>query len=169
MIVSLNFRQAFYAAETGRYPISLITIEHEDLTEIIRISSDPTQRLVDLTTPTDVVYGTISRGETFIFYPVRLRLPNDTEDGLGDLSIEIDNVHRQFTEIIRTLTSPPTFKVEIVIDNALDVVEAQWPDFELVDVKYDATLITGTLKLETYEKEPFPSGMFTPTYFPGLF
>jgi hypothetical protein len=124
---------------------------------------------VDLTTPTDVVYGTISRGETFIFYPVRLRLPNDTEDGLGDLSIEIDNVHRQFTEIIRTLTSPPTFKVEIVIDNALDVVEAQWPDFELVDVKYDATLITGTLKLETYEKEPFPSGMFTPTYFPGLF
>lgn len=169
MIVSLNFRQALYAPETGRYPISLITIEHEELTEPIKISSDPTQRLVDLTTPLDVVYGTVSRGETFIFYPVRLRLPNDTEDGVGDISIEIDNVHRQFTETIRSITSPPTFKVEIVIDNALDVVEAQWPDFELVDVKYDATLITGTLKLETYEKEPFPSGMFTPTYFPGLF
>ena len=73
--VSLNFREAAYAAETGRVLIALMTIDHADLAEPIRISTDPTQRLEDLTTDEEVVYGTESRGETFLFCPVRIKLP----------------------------------------------------------------------------------------------
>lgn len=167
--VSLNFRQEAYAAETGRVLIALITLDHADLTTPIRISTDPTQRLTEYTTDADIVYGTVSRGNTFIFLPVRLKLPDDTDAGPGEMTIEIDNVHRDYTATIRSIYSPVTVTVELVMDNTLDTVEAQWPEFLLTDIEYDASVITGTMKMETLEREPFPAGTFAPSYFPGLF
>ena len=169
MEVSLQFRQQAYAAETGRVLICLITIDHDDLTDPIRISTDPTARIEAYTTDAEVVYGTVSRGETFLFLPVRLKLPDDTDAGPGEMTLEIDNVHRQYTETIRAIFSPPTVTVELVMDNTLDTVEAQWPEFLLTNIHYDASVISGTLKLETLEREPFPSGTFTPSGFPALF
>lgn len=167
--VSLNFRQAAYASETGRVIIALITIDHDDLPTPIRISTDPTQRIEGLSTATDLVYGTVSRGETYVFLPVRLRLPNDTDTGPGELTIEFDNVHRAYTETIRSIFTPPTVNVELVLDNALDTVEMQWPEFLMTNIKYDATTISATMVMETLQTEPFPSGTFTPSSFPGLF
>lgn len=169
MSVSLNFRQSAYASETGRVLIALLTLDHEDLAEPIRISSDPTQRITELTTDSDVVYGTVSRGDTFIFLPMKIKLPSDTEEGPGELSIEIDNVHRTYTETIRSIFTPVSVKLEIVMDNALDTVEVSWPEFLLTNIKYNATTISATMKLETLEREPFPAGTFTPGQFPGLF
>lgn len=169
--LSLNARTAIYAPETSVFPIHLITLEHSSLAEDILISTDPTQRLTGegYTDDEQVVYGTISRGMTFIFLPVRITLPDDTEDGPGDIGLEIDNIHQAYIAAIRALTSPPTIKVETVMSNALDTVEAQWAEFDLVSVKYDATLITGSARWETMMTEPCPSLAFTPGYFPGLF
>lgn len=167
--VSLNFRQSAYAAETGRVLIALMTITHDSLAVPIYISSDPTQRLTEYTTDAEVIYGTVSRGINFIFLPVRIKLPDDSVDGPGEMTLEIDNVHRQYTETIRSISSPPKFNVELVMDDAPDVVDASWPEFLMTNVRYDASLITATLKLEMLEREPFPSGSFSPSYFPGLF
>lgn len=167
--LSLNFRQAAYAQETGRVIIALITLEHDGLSDPIRISSDPTQRLPAYTTDEDVVYGTVSRGNNYLFLPMRLSFPDDKEEGPGEMKIEIDNVHRTYVEAIRSIATPPTVTVEVVVDNALDTVELQWPEFLLTNIEYDATMIKGTLRMETLESEPFPSGSFSPSYFPGLF
>jgi hypothetical protein len=169
--VSLNFRQAAYASETERYLIALITISHADLTSDILLSTDPTQRLIGegYTSDTEVVYGTVSRGENYIFYPVRLSLPDDTDEGPGSMTIEIDNIHRTLVETIRSIFTPAEMTVELVLDNALDTVEAQWPAFQLTNIKYDANVITGTLSLELEDREPFPAGSFSPSYFRGLF
>ena len=171
MTISVGFRQAAYDPETGRFPIALITIDHDDLTTPIRISTDPTQRLTGegYTTDTEVVYGTVSRGETFVFFPVRLKLPDDTDEGPGEMQIEIDNIHRELVATIRSIFTPAEMTVELVLDNALDTVEAQWPAFQLTNLKYDANVITGTLSLELEDREPFPAGSFTPSYFAGLF
>ncbi len=167
--ISLNFREAAFAPETGRVPIALITLSHSDLTDDIRISTDPTQELTEFTTDTEKVYGTISSGKTYIFLPVRIKLPDETDEGPGEMQIEIDNVHRAYTETIRSVFTPVTCQIDLVMDNALDTIDASWPEFKLVNIKYNATTITGTLKLETLEAEPFPAGAFTPSYFPGLF
>lgn len=167
--VSLNFRQAAYGSETGRVLIALMTLTHDDLADPILLSTDPTQRLEEYTTDTEVVYGTVSRGDNYIFLPMRLKLPSDTDEGPGEMTLEIDNVHRQYTETIRSIITPVTLKTELVLDNTPDVVEAQWPGFLLTNIKYNSSVITGTLKLETLEKEPFPAGTFCPSYFPGLF
>jgi hypothetical protein len=169
MTTSVDFRTAAFSAETGRCIIALITLTHADLADPILISTDPTQRIPALTTATDVVYGTISRGETYIFLPLRIKLPSDTDEGPGDMTIEFDNVHREYTAAIRSIFTPVAVNVELVLDNALDTVEAQWPEFLLTNIRYDAATISGTLKLETLEREPFPAGSFTPSAFPGLF
>jgi len=167
--VSLNFKDAAFSQETGRVPIALITLDHADLVSPIRISTDPTQELTELTTDTQKVYGTISNGKTYIFLPVRIKLPDDTDEGPGEMQLEVDNVHRAYTETIRSIYTPATCQVDIVMDNALDTIDASWPEFQMTNISYNATTITGTLKLETLETEPFPAGGFTPSYFPGLF
>ena len=171
MSVSLDFRKAVYSQETERFLIALITISHADLTDDILISTDPTGRLTGTgyTDDTDVVYGTVSRGENYIFYPVRLSLPDDTDEGPGSMSIEVDNIHRTLMEAVRSIFTPAEMTIELVLDNALDTVEAQWPAFQLTNIKYDSNIITGTLNLELEDKEPFPAGSFTPGYFAGLF
>jgi len=167
--VSLNFKEAAFAQETGRVPIALITLSHPDLTDDIRISTDPTQELTELTTVTEKVYGTVSNSKIYVFLPVRIKLPDDTEQGPGTMTLEIDNVHRAYTETIRSVNTPVTCQVDIVMDNALNTIDASWPEFKLTNISYNATTITGTLKLETLETEPYPAGCFTPSYFPGLF
>jgi len=169
MTVSADFRQAAYAAETGRVVIALLTLTHEDLAVPIRISSDPTQRIESLSSVTEIVYGTVSRGQTYVFLPLEIKLPSDTDEGPGEMTISFDNVHRAYTQPIREIFTPVSVNVEIVLDNALDTVEAQWPEFLLTNIRYDAATISGTLKLETLEREPFPAGSFTPSQFPGLF
>lgn len=167
MTLSLNFRRAAYAAETGRVVIPLITITHDDLSDPIRISGDPTERL---STPVnDIVYGTVSRGNNYIYLPARLVFSSDTPSGPGEMTIEIDNIHRAYTEFLRSISSPASFLVELVLDDDRDTVEREWPEFLLTLVNYDIMTIRGTLSLETLTREAFPSGSFSPTCFPGLF
>ena len=166
--VSLNFKDAAFAQETGRCPIALITLSHEDLADDVRISTDPTQELTELTTDMDKFYGTISDGDTYVYLPVRLKLPDDTDEGSGQMQIEFDNVLQALTGV-RSIFTPVTCKVDIVMDNALDTIDASWPEFQLINVKYNATTLSGTLQLETLESEPYPAGEFVPSYFPGLF
>lgn len=166
---SLNFRAAAFAQETGRIPIALITLSHPSLEDDIRISTDPTQRIEEFTTDLDVVYGTISNGLTYLFLPVRIKLPDETEDGPGDMTLEIDNIHRAYIEAIRSVFTPITCQVDIVMDNALDTIDASWPEFNLTQIKYNDTLITGTLTIETLVTEPYPAHSFVPSYFPGVF
>lgn len=166
---SLNFREAAYAQETGRVLIALITLSHIDLIDDIRISTDPTQELTEFTTDTQKVYGTISNSKTYIFLPVRIKLPDDTDEGPGEMQLEIDNVHRAYTKTIRSVQTPVICRVDLVLDNALNTIEGSWPEFKLTNITYNATTITGTLRLETLETEPYPAGAQTPSYFKGLF
>ena len=167
MSISLNFREAAYACETGRVPILLITFNHADMPAPIRISTDPTQRILE--TDTVIAYGTISRGNIFSFLPVRIKLPDDTDAGPGEMQLELDNVDRTLTETIREIFSPISVKVEVVMDNALDTVDLEWPEYMLTNIQYNATTITGTMTLENLLREPFPGLMFTPSTAPGVF
>lgn len=167
MSVSATFRQAAYGQETGRTIIALITIEHDSLLEPIRICTNPTQRIAEY--DSDIVYGTVSDGDNYIFLPVRLQIPSDTDEGPGNMIIEFDNIHRDYTEAIRSIFTPPTVTVELVLDSTPDTVEVSWPEFLLTDITYNALTIQGTLALEVLDREPFPAGTFNPTSFPGLF
>ncbi|CAB4195922.1 hypothetical protein UFOVP1299_43 [uncultured Caudovirales phage] len=165
--LSSEMLRGVFAQETGICPVFLITLAHSTLSSDIFISSDPTVRLSE--TALDVVYGTVSRGKEYLFYPFRLTLPSDEDSGPQPMNLEIDNVSLALMKIIRTITTPPTLTVEIVLSSSPDTVELTWPEYLLSNIKYDVNTITGTLVLETLTREPFPALAFTPGYFPALF
>lgn len=159
--------KALYAEETGDFPILLITITAATLSTPIRVSSDPTQRLIE--TDQNIIYGTMSRSNSFYYVPFSIALPTDMADAAAQTTITIDNVGRDLISAVRSLQSPPDVTMELVMASAPDTVEATYPQFKLSKIGYDVMSITGTLTVDMLVTEPFPAGNFNPSQFPGLF
>jgi len=70
---------------------------------------------------------------------------------------------------VRSLSSAPSVLIEIVRVETPDVIEAQFQDFRLTNVTYDSQVVEGNLSIEDFTMEPFPSAVFAPGNFPGLF
>lgn len=147
--------QALYAAETGEAFLVLLTLDHPDLAQPIRVTSD--------------AVDTVSNGETYIAFPFELRLPED-DDGLSPRArLRIDNIDRQIVEAVRSISGAATVDISIVRAADPDTVEASFPDFRLENVSYDALVVEGVLTLEDFAAEPYPAHVFSPAEFPGVF
>ena len=155
MAVSDAFKAAVFAQETGEAFLTLLTIDHDDLADPIRLSSDG----VDTT----------SNGETFVAFPFRFVAPPMAPDKDPFARLEVDNVSREIIEAVRGLSSAPTIDVDMVRASDPDTVEASFPQFLLNDITYDRTVVSGTLVVEILSAEPFPAHAFMPSGFPGLF
>ena len=152
---SLTFRQAIHAQETSEAFLVLIEIDHDSLSEPIRLSSD--------------AVNTVSNGNTYVAYPFDLVLPDDPEEGVSKGRLIIDNVHRDIIQFVRNLPSAPKVTIRIVLASNPDVIEAEFPNFELVNIQYDALTVSGDLSIRSFMSEPYPGDSFTPSLFPGLF
>jgi len=152
---SLTFREAINAQETDEAFLILLEIDHDELSEPIRVTSDGV--------------NTVSNGETYIAYPFDLSLPDDPEQGVSVAQLTIDNVHRVIVESLRAISTAPKVTIRVVLGSNPDVVEAEFPNFELQQVQYDAMTVTGQLTLRTFFQEPYPGDAFLPSTFPGVF
>ena len=153
--ISASSRQALYAPESGEAFLVLLTLSHTSLPQPIRVTSD--------------AVTTTSRGNSFMPFPFDLVLPDDQENRSPRARLVIDNVDRQIVQAVRSLSTAPTALIEIVRAASPDTVEAQFVDFKLTNVTYDALRVEGDLTLEDFTAEPFPSAIFSPSLFPGLF
>jgi hypothetical protein len=163
--VSMTMRQAMNAEETGEVPIVLLTIDHPDLDEPNLISSDPTTRL----TIDPLVYGTVSRGENYLFLPFSVVLPDDKDDSPPQARITIENIDRRLIPLLRSTSLPASVTMEVVLASSPDIVEILLPELDLVSADYDAETITITLAQNALQTEPYPVDLITPSNFPGLF
>ncbi len=152
---STLFRNAINAPETGEAFIFLLTIDHSTLSSPFRFCSNG----IDMT----------SRGETYYAYPFQIRLPQDNTDRIPTITLVIDNIHRDIVSTIRTITTPPTVTVEVVLESTPDTIEALFPEFILRNTTYNRITIEGTLQVELLEAEPFPGESYNTVNFPGLF
>ena len=148
-------RQSVYAAETGEAFIILLTLSHASLAIPIRVTSD--------------AVVTTSRGNSFIPFPFDLILPDDQDNRSPRARLVIDNVDRQIVQAVRSLSSAATVLIEIIRAASPDTVEAQFVDFKLTNVSYNAMRVEGNLTIEDFTSEPFPAASFSPSLFPGLF
>lgn len=148
-------RQALYAPETGEVFLVLLTVSHASLAAPIRITSDSAV--------------TVSRGNSFIPFPFDLVLPDDLEGRAPRARLVIDNIDRQIVSAVRGLSSAASVLIEIIRAADPDTVEAQFVDFKLTNVSYDAQKVEGDLTIEDFTAEPFPAAIFSPSLFPGLF
>ena len=146
--------RAHTAQETGEAFLMLVTIAHSDFAETLYFVNDT----VDL----------VSRGNTYRGWPFQVTLPEEREDSLPTVQLQIDNVDRQIMQGIRALTTAPMVTLEVVLALSPDTVEAGPFHFTLRGVDYTALVITGTLAPEDILNEPFMQYSFTPEWFAGL-
>jgi hypothetical protein len=152
---SLTFREAVYGQEAGEAFIILLELSNPGLSQPIRVSSDS----VDTT----------HNGNTYVAFPFDIALPDDTDEGPPTTRLTIDNVSREIVQAVRSVSTAVDVDIKIVLGSDPDKVEAEFPDFQLRDVRYNVLTVEGQLNIESFAQEPFPAGKFDPARFPGLF
>ncbi len=153
--LSLAARRAVSAQETDEAFLLLLSLDHEDLAEPIRVVNN-TQ---------DVA----SRGDTYIAYPFEIALPDEDPDSVARVTLRIDNVDREIVKNLRAISSPLSVGLEVIMAASPDTVEAGPFNMTLVSAEYDALTVTGELAFEDVLNEPFPGHGYVPSEYPGLF
>jgi len=153
--ISALARQSLFASETDDAFLILLTLSHPDMAAPIRVTSDAAE--------------TESNGHIFTPFPFTLTLPDDIDAQSCRAQLTIDNVDRQIVLAVRSLSGAVSALIQIVRAAAPDVIEAQFPDFKLANLSYDAWRVSGDLTVEDFTAEPFPAAIFSPGLFPGLF
>lgn len=111
----------------------------------------------------------VSRGQTFQPFPFRVNLPSDDSDSLPKVSLEIANVSGEIIQFVRQSKDAPTIIVELVTSAYPDIVEKQLNFLKLTSVTYDAMVVTGSLDMDNFLSQKFPSEGYTPVPFPAIF
>ncbi len=167
--MSPNALKAVFSPDSDDDLIILLTV-YDPLNEsntIARLADGFTKRISE--TESEVIYGVISNGLDYTFLPMQISLPSEDEAQAPRCSIVMHDVTRYLTPIIRTITSPPRIKLELVLSKTPDVVEVSFTDFYINNFTYTSDSVTADLAMIDYEREPFPMHSFTPRYFPGMF
>jgi len=140
---------------------------------VFRISDNWKERLT-YTTDDEVIYGVKSTknglAREFIFIPIEVELPQETDSGETSCRLTINYVTQELIDLIRSsLTKPADVAIELVLSSSTNTIEAEFTSFFITNVNYNATQITFELNMIPLSREPFPAYNFTPLYFPGLF
>jgi hypothetical protein len=112
----------------------------------------------------------VGTAKDFIFFPMEITLPSETDDGSSNCTIAINFANKELIEFIRTnLTSPAKILLQLVLSDNPSYVEASFSNFYITGVTYSAQGVNLELSMINYSTEPFPAYNFSPKYFPGLF
>lgn len=163
--ITQTLREALHSEETGEVIVMLLFITHPELPGPIRLSSHPSTRISEQ----PLQYVTNSRGLAYDFAPMTVLLPDEVTGTPPQSRLIIENVDGEMINILRSTSRPAKVKMELVKNSDPDLVEITVPVLDLRSVEYDAASISITLTIDALVTEPFPSGSFTPGYFPGLF
>lgn len=144
--------------QTDEIFLALITIAHPS------IIGGPLRLVQDL-------QNLVSRGNIYTMFPFRLILPEDSDQGVAEVMLTIDNVSQEIYATIKALSPqlPPTISIDLVVRSQPDVVEFSLPLLTLREISADMLVIEGTLRGDEEDLNEFPKDSFTPQNTPGLF
>lgn len=165
-MTSIDFKREAYAQETPVALITLLTLTVSGITESVRVCDVPVVSFPDLG---QEVWGVVSNNQRFIYLPFEFYFPRDDKTGTVSSKLRIQNVDRSIVRYARKTLNPIHVRAQAVLSNNPDVIEADYDNFQLKNVSYDGFVVEGEISLEYLGNEPFPSGRFTPSGFPGLF
>lgn len=140
-------------------------------------SDDPFLTLITLThpewtTPVRLVNNTrniTSRGEVYLAFPMRIRMPVDDGETARDFTIDFDNVSLELIEQIRTVTTKIGVTMEMILASIPDAVQIAFTDFAINTISYNASRITAKVVLDSFLNVEMTSERYNPSNFPGIF
>lgn len=146
--------ESAHAQETGEAWIVLMTVEHDDLMDDIRVCNNNE--------------NVLSNGKTFIALPFEIELPGADPEAPPRARVRIDNIDRLIVDTLRAIASPPTVRLQVVLASQPDVIEADFDGLVLRNAEFDAGTVSGDLEFEYILAEPVAVSM-TPAVLPALF
>jgi hypothetical protein len=135
--------------------LHLLVIDHDTMPAPVRLVANTE----------DVV----SDGETYTAFPFRCVLPPAVQGELPQLDLVVDNVTRELVDEIRSIATPASLTISVVLAATPDTVEVGPYLLEVVGAAYDRHEVRLSLAAEPLLTEPYPQGLFTPGQFPLLF
>ena len=152
---STSARAQLYAQQSTQAFLHLVTIEHDDLAAPIYLTDD----LTNIT----------SNGQVYTAFPMKVVLPPDIPSEMPQVDLVIDAVDRSIITAVRSITTPPTVTINVIMASTPDTIECGPLVYEAVAVDYNATEVRLRLEVERILSEPYPANLFTPTNSPLLF
>jgi hypothetical protein len=142
-------------SETGEVFLVLLTLSHASLGSSIRVVNNDT----------DITSG----GNLFTAFPFEITLPNDEENRVPQAKLRIDNVDRQIVQAIRAVgTDPMDVSLQVILASSPNTLEMEYDGMQLKQVRYNADIVEGTLTIEGFLREPYPAGIFNPSFFSAI-
>lgn len=169
-VVSMNARMMQDAQATDEIYVALIEIEHPDLEKPIRLSTDNADRIS--TEP--LIYGTRSTWrnhsstDPFLWVVASTVLPSDLDDTPAAATIIMENLDRRMAEVVRSFTSPASFRIAVVLADTPNFIELEYSNLLLTSATINAGEIKLSISREEIESEYVPGGRMTSRTFPGL-
>lgn len=169
--LSSDFAKTTLAGETGEVLVCLLEINHPELTQPIRISSDTGGEIYGYDEASgDPIYVTRHQGKDYFAAPFSFVPPGTpSEDTMPQAKLIFGNVDPRIIQSIRDIHDRLTLNAVIVYASDPDVIIGSIPQLWLEAVDYDAAAITATLGFKHFLNEPVPSKKFIPSLFPALF
>jgi hypothetical protein len=114
----------------------------------------------------------VSNALTFTAFPFSVVLPTDDEGSAPRLRVSVANTTRIIVAEMRAVAGSRTrvtASLSIVSTIDADTAIADFPDFDLVNVSYNADVMTFDLVVDPFMTEAFPALSFAPSLTPGIF
>lgn len=153
--ISNDLKKEMYGQVSADPFLLLVTLSHPDFSSPIRLVNNTE----------DVV----SRGETFIAFPMKISLPEDDGESIRDASITFDNVSGELIREMRKITTAIDATLETVLASDPNYVQIAYSDLKLNAINYNSRTILGKLKVDSFLNVNIPSETYTPTNFIGIF
>lgn len=156
--VSAAAKKAIYASQTGAAFFSILKIQHDTWAEDLCIVNNNEFISFD---------GDLYEPFSFSFKP-----PSETENGSNEnAKVIIDNVDRTIVALMRSITTPATIDSAIVmVDESGNVTkEAGWWSFELRNISYNASRLSGDLIFNISLNDYISRMTYNNIDFPGMF
>ncbi|MGU3496343.1 hypothetical protein ACLBXM_20065 [Xanthobacteraceae bacterium A53D] len=165
--MSITTRRAMTAGQTDEVAVGLVTITHPSIPDVVRLSSDPTERLSD----NPLTYGTVSMGQEHLFALMGVVWPDDQEGAPPRARFVLNEVEQSHVALLRSMPPGVHAKVDIAIVLASDpdLIDAEFKDLSMINAEFDASTISFEISKEPLAAEPWPCDRMTKDRLPGLY
>lgn len=143
-----------YTQESSDPFLILVTLSHADFSTVRLVNNSE---------------NVVSRGNTFMSFPMRIVLPVDDGESDREVSIEFDNVSRELIEEIRSVTTQIDVTLEMILASTPDVVQMSIEELKIGNLSYNQNTISAKLYLDNFLSSAMTSEKYTAQTFPGIF
>lgn len=163
----------FLDRESDDYPVFLLDVSHPSESGVQRICSSAVQRLSPWPDG-QARYGLISRlgaedgpAYEYTFIGLSLTPPGQEEDASPRAGFTIFRTD-ELVALLRSKTRFFDVRMRMAFARSPDIIEADYPDFKLMDPEISGATITGTIGMSMREGESFPGMLFIRRWFGGV-